>query len=144
MYISYVPHITYIDIFQRGCSIHFESSNFDRPVLQVVTGYSPSWERKLKADAIPTLNLFSESQVVTDLHGTTKLDDIQMATPNAERAHNIQLDILDDTANMALPATLIIEPEDIAQPMNTNPANVVLENTTNDSSSAAFVNSTIV
>jgi len=68
---------------------------------------------------------------------------MQIATPNAERAHNIQMDILDDTANMALPA-IIIKSEDIVQPVDINPANVVLENTINESSSAAALNPTIV
>jgi hypothetical protein len=41
----------------RVCSIHFEKRFCEKPLQQVLLGYSPKKGRKLTNDAIPTLNL---------------------------------------------------------------------------------------
>ncbi|XP_050064625.1 uncharacterized protein LOC126553519 isoform X2 [Aphis gossypii] len=39
------------------CSLHFSNDNYFKPLIQTMLNYSPQNCRKLKADAIPTLNL---------------------------------------------------------------------------------------
>ncbi|XP_018370160.1 PREDICTED: uncharacterized protein LOC108765812 [Trachymyrmex cornetzi] len=49
------------------CSIHFESSCFEKSLQQQLLGYSPVKVRKLRSDAIPTLYLCNESPIVTNI-----------------------------------------------------------------------------
>jgi len=57
-------NVTYI-LFCSGriCSEHFDASCYDKPAQQKTLHYSPLRGRKLRLDAIPTLNLFADRTV---------------------------------------------------------------------------------
>lgn len=46
--------------YGRICSDHFDASCYDKPAQQIALQYSPLRGRKLRMDAIPTMNLFAE------------------------------------------------------------------------------------
>ncbi|KYN12149.1 hypothetical protein ALC57_15693 [Trachymyrmex cornetzi] len=48
----------------RICSDHFDASCYDKSAQQIALQYSPLRGRKLKVNAIPTINLFAESHVI--------------------------------------------------------------------------------
>ncbi|KYM96886.1 THAP domain-containing protein 2 [Cyphomyrmex costatus] len=50
--------------YGRICSDHFEVLCYDKSAQQIALQYSPIRSRKLRFDAIPTINLFEEPHVV--------------------------------------------------------------------------------
>ncbi|CAI6346870.1 unnamed protein product [Macrosiphum euphorbiae] len=47
----------YVNVIARVCSLHFDSSDYEKPMIQRMLKYSPKHQRKLKPNAVPSKNL---------------------------------------------------------------------------------------
>ncbi|XP_050057124.1 uncharacterized protein LOC126550153 [Aphis gossypii] len=47
----------YVNAIARVCSLHFDSSDYEKPLIQRMLEYSPKYQRKLKPNAVPSKNL---------------------------------------------------------------------------------------
>jgi len=47
----------YVNVIARVCSLHFDSSDYEKPLIQRMLEYSPKHQRKLKSNAVPSKNL---------------------------------------------------------------------------------------
>lgn len=47
----------YVNVIARVCSLHFDSSDYEKPLIQRMFEYSPKHQRKLKPNAVPSKNL---------------------------------------------------------------------------------------
>ncbi|KAL1488226.1 hypothetical protein ABEB36_015181 [Hypothenemus hampei] len=89
------------------CSIHFSEDAFDIPMQQRLLGYAPKTARRLKPDAMPTLNLPNRPENVEDSVKKRKREDREhRAIKRSRRA--VLKDILSSSPS-SLPASAIIE-----------------------------------
>jgi len=47
----------YVNVIARVCSLHFDSFDYEKPMIQRMLKYSPKHQRKLKPNAVPSKNL---------------------------------------------------------------------------------------
>ncbi|XP_022174189.1 uncharacterized protein LOC111036470 [Myzus persicae] len=92
----------------RICSTHFEDDSYVKPLIEKLLEYSPRHKRKLKQDAIPTINVHGPNQKIKNLdfkvQSDTEICDDNLKDPKLteigtllDSEINKDQDILDDS-----------------------------------------------
>ncbi|XP_018375872.1 PREDICTED: uncharacterized protein LOC108769405 [Trachymyrmex cornetzi] len=126
--------------YARICSKHFESWCYEKSAQQIALNYSPLRGRKLRADAIPTLYLFSEPHMAAEPTQSVDCKPKEILEAMQENIQLISSQIVLDGAEVASPKALNVKVEntDYAQQLKRTP--VFNSNTKEAAASSCSIN----